>query len=277
DVADAGDVHAMVAISGDQVACPGGGAADGVAVAIPHSAAVVMVSYCGGDGGIGADVVARHLVIVAAAVDVNAAGAIAGDEVACSRGGAADGVAVATQDNAGAVGQCCVAAESNADGVAQHSISTAEEEQPGAVIAGDEVACPGGGAADRVAVSVQLNADAVGQGLGTRDVGPDEAAQHLIAAATDQYTVVAIAGAQVACSGGGATDRVIAAQDYADLVGQGGGAGDIGADGVPQPFSATDHLHAGAAIAGDKVACPGGGAADRVIAAGQNRNASVAV
>src|SRR5262249_33785374 len=81
DVADAGDVHAMVAISGDQVACPGGGAADRVAVAIPHSDAVVMVSYCGGAGGIGADVVAQHLVIVAAAGDVNAAGAIAGDEV----------------------------------------------------------------------------------------------------------------------------------------------------------------------------------------------------
>src|SRR5262249_12590666 len=162
--------------------CPEGGAADGVVVATQHSDAVVTVSYCGGASGIGADVVAKHLIIVAAG-DQNAVGAIAGNHVACSPGRGADGVAVSTQNNTGAVGKCCVAAESNADGVAQCLIATAGDHQRGVVIAGDQVACPGGSAADRVAVSVQIDAAAVGQGLGTRDVGTDVVAQHLIAVA----------------------------------------------------------------------------------------------
>src|SRR5262249_26260002 len=150
----------------------------------------------------------------------NAVGGIAGDQVACSRGGAADGVAAAGQDNAGAVGQCRVAAESNADGVAQHSIATAGDHHPRVVIAGDQVACPRGSAADRVAVSVHRNAGVVGQGLGAREGSADGVVQHLIAAAIDQYAVVAIAGDEVACSRGSAADRVaVSVQLNADAVG----------------------------------------------------------
>src|SRR5262249_2053248 len=153
--------------------------------------------------------------------------------------------------------------------VTQDLIGTAGDQHAGVVIAGDEVACPGRGAAHRVAGAADLDADAVGQGLATGDIGANIVAQHLIAtgAAVDQHAVIAVPGDEVACSGGGAADRVNAAAylNAVAAVAQEAGAADSGADGVAQHLiAAAGDLHAIAAIAGDKVACPGGCAADHV-------------
>src|SRR5262249_49522380 len=118
------DQHAVVAIAGDDIACPGDGAADRVVIAVNLNA-VVAVAQGAGAGGIDADGIAQQLIVAAGVlVDPHAVAAIAGDKVAGSRGGAADRVAVGANPHKKAVtvGQGLGTRDVCTDVIAQHLI-----------------------------------------------------------------------------------------------------------------------------------------------------------
>src|SRR5207302_697205 len=106
-------------------------------------------------------------------------------------------------------------------------------------VAGDEVAGPTGGPADRVgARALNLHTDPIGQSGGAGDIGADEVALHQVAGRTiacNEDALAAIAGDEVAGPAGGPADRVgarVLNLHAPDGVGQSGGAGDIGADEI---------------------------------------------
>ena len=95
--AGVGDLHAVAAVAGDDVAGEGLGAAHayrGAGGAIPDEHATLDIPQVGGARGIGADVVPRHLVPRRAGVgDLHALAAGAGDDVVGEERGAAHRVA----------------------------------------------------------------------------------------------------------------------------------------------------------------------------------------
>src|SRR5262249_44524409 len=150
--------------------------------------------------------------------------------------------------------------------------------------AGDDVAGDGRGAADDVVGGPAGDEDAgacVGQGGGAGGVGADQVALDHVAAgagAPDQHAGQVVAGGDVAGAGAGRgrdpTDGVVRSPEVeADaggpLVGQGGGAADVGADevagdGVMVRAAGAVDQDAVLLVAGDEVAGRGRGAADRV-------------
>src|SRR5262249_347493 len=121
----------------------------------------------------------------------------------------------------------------------------------------------GDGTAHRVAGTIYLDADAVGQ-RDAAETGTDQIAHHKIAAgaAVDFHTItVAIAEDEIGCPGGSAADCVVVAADL-DAVGL------VARDSVAQhEIAAASDQQAIANIAGEIVACQAGSAADRVVAA----------
>src|SRR5262249_15226570 len=265
-----GGPDAVVAVEGDHVAFPGGGAADDVGagpVSDDHAAV-----------RIGADVVAPHGVKAGAAVpEHNAVALVAGNDVARPEFGAADEVAVGPQGHRHAVGvaQGGGAGGVEADGVAQHRVphrARVRERDTLAPVAGDQVA------GDGVEAGAQVEPDAlaVAQGGVAGGVGADVVALHHVAhraGVQEHDALVAIGGDDVACRGVAAADDVAAGllgDPDALAVAQGGVAGEgdadvVALDGVADRAGVGEG-DAAPGVAGDDVAGPDGGAADRVVA-----------
>src|SRR5579884_1743865 len=251
----AGEHHAVRFIAGDYVAAIAG--TDRVVVSVHFDADVIAQG--GGAAIIGADLVCLKEIAAAASGDQHTLVAIAGDKIDFVGSGAADGVASAGHLDADAVGQGGLAVGTGADVICEHPIAADVLADQHAVpaIAGDNIAYSGD--ADRVVVSVHLDADAIAQGSGAGSVHTDVVSEHLIAGGTfvDQYAVTVIAGDSVACPRAAAPDPVaVGVHLDADAVSQGFGAGLVGTDVVSEHLVAAAAFvnpHAIAAIAGDKV------------------------
>src|SRR5262249_21937089 len=140
---------AVAGVGGDDVAGPGPAAADRVVGAVGDYP-VPAVAEGRRRGEVRPDRVA--LDHVAAGDQVHAGAAVARDDVAGPRGGAADGVAVGEDDDAVAsVAQGRRPGGVGADEVARHHVGGAVQVDAVVGVAGNQVAGPGRGAADRVA------------------------------------------------------------------------------------------------------------------------------
>src|SRR5262249_10928949 len=156
------------------IACPGDGAADRV-VGAGNLDAIAVVAHAAEALGIGADVIAQHLIAAGCAVEQHTV-AVAGDDIERSRRGAADRVAAAVYLDADAIeGQGLATGEIGADVVAQHLIAAGctVDQHTIFAISGNEVAGSRYGAANRVAGAGNLDAGAVGQDGGAGGIGAD--------------------------------------------------------------------------------------------------------
>src|SRR5262249_41466166 len=145
-------------------------------------------------------------------------------------------------------------------------------------VAGDDVAGPGSRPAHDVVAGPALDhhAVSVGQGGGAGGVGADAVALHHVAGRTlagDPDAAVGVAGDDVAGAGGRPAHGVAASPDidhHAILVGQGVGAGGLGADAVALHHvagrAAVGDPDAAVGVAGDDVAGAGGRPAHDVVA-----------
>ncbi len=167
-IAAVADLHAIIAIAGDQV----GSSRDRTAYRVAAAANLdtVAVGQCGVPSGIGANSISENL--IAAAVEIHAVVAISGDEVGSSGNRAADGGAGGEHEDAVVVGQCGVPGSIGADGIAQHLNAASDDVYTRVAIAGDEVGSPRNRAADRVAAA-HKDAVAVGQCGVTGRIGAD--------------------------------------------------------------------------------------------------------
>src|SRR5262249_29715318 len=231
-----------------------------------------LVGHGQGAGGVGADEAALDGVVRRG--DEHAIAGVAGDDVVL-RGvaaGAGPGEArvtpVGDRRAAGVVGADVIAPDQGAGGAV-------EERDAAGAVAGDQVARPGGRAADHVADRLDADAvAAVGDGGGAVLVGADEvAADAGVAGAEQEHAVVGVAGDDVAPGRGRAADARGRAADHhvqarhldPVVVGQGGDSVDGDADLVAQdggPIDSQQQDPRSLAVAGDDVAGRVGGAAD---------------
>ena len=281
-VGDAVAADAEPIVAGDDVAGARGCTADRRAVAVRDVDSVVVVAHCGGAVGREADQVAGDGVVVRVqgrarvAADLDAAGAVAGDDVARSRRGAAHGVVRPGLRERDAVlpvrdGRGAVAADSDVVPLDVVEARTGIDVHAVREVAGDHVARGRAGAADAIALAHDLNAVRVRQLRDPVGLDADQVAfDHVrVAAQHDAHRVVP--GHHVPRSGGRAADLVPAAddEDAPGAVAQIGCSGRVGADVVAlDGVSGAVELDAvgagdGARRGGDHVARSGRRAANR--------------
>ena len=221
--AAARDDDAVTAVAGDQVARPGGGAADRVVgrAVQDHDAAVVCRAVAQRAGGVGADVVALDLVGAGAAVaDFDALLVVAGDQVARAGGGAADRVVGGAVQDPDTV---AIVAKPEAPPALRCRCSCP---RPGwrwyrcPRYRRRRCCCPRSRCARRRRCrrpccwwrrSRSATPYAVGERVAAGGVGADVVALDLVGAgaAARDIDAVVVAGDQVARAGGGAADRVV--------------------------------------------------------------------
>src|SRR5208282_1545314 len=230
--------------------------------------------------------------------DEHAVGAVAGNEVGGGGGRATDEIAErgAIDAHAGkTVGERLFSSEVGADKISldHGAIHTAHGDAiTEARIAGNEIACARGGAANEVPIGTAPNPNpetAITNGIRTRDIGADEISEHKIVARAGIGNINAIclvAGNQIACAWTGSADKVVRrAVPQANAVrlitiGQRRFAADVGADVIALNDIAThaDHGNAVVGVAGQQVARTGGCATDGVPAGVcQNPDANVPI
>ena len=244
-------LDAVKCVAGDDVAGGGRAAAHRVE-ARPGSdvQAVFAVGNGAGAGGVGADIIPfDHVVFGARTQDEDAQDRVAGDDVAGGGRGAAHRVEGRPADDLHAilaVGQRLGAGDVGADIISfDHVARGARRVEHDAVegIAGDDVTRARRRSAHRVGSrpgdDVQA-VDAVGDRRGPRGIGADKVPIHEVARRPRVGDIDAddrVAGDDVAGARGGPAHRVVAraaVDQHAVLaVGQGLGAGDVGADIVP--------------------------------------------
>ncbi len=240
----ANELDAIGLVAGDDVARGDGRAADGYLAGTPDEDPRDAIGHLGGAGGVGADEVALDCGADNTA-QCDAIAAIARDDIARPRGGAADrevaenlGAVEIGLDAVGAVGQGGGAGGVDADIVALHDDGRAAHQKHAvALVPGNNVAGVGGGAADGEA-GRRHGDDAilVGNCRSAGGISTDLVAGYQnAAAAADVDARGRVSGDGVADAGNGAAHAHtygIEDIDARGLIGHGGGAGGVGADEI---------------------------------------------
>src|SRR5208282_3105601 len=211
--------HPLDAAESDDIARAGTGAANEIAARTGLQFDIGSIETGGavaegvGAGDVGANEIALHKIAAGTGVtDEHAVGAVAGNEVGGGGGRATDEIAErgAIDAHAGkTVGERLFSSEVGADKISldHGAIHSAHGDAiTEARIAGNEIACARGGAANEVPIGTAPNPDpetAITNGIRTRDIGADEISEHKIVARAGIGNINAIclvAGNQIACA-----------------------------------------------------------------------------